>query len=347
MARLFFLLSGENETLPAAELTAILEAESIRYEVRKRLDQLVSLESDLESVEAVYRRSAYTMMSALELFACEAKATSINETIQDTDFRPFLKPSESFAVRIKRIKEHALKVRTVPLEAELGKHILKNVPKAKVNLKRPDKTFVGILTDDCLFFGLKQKEIQTKTYSERRPRKKPFFHPSAMSSKLARCMVNLARAKVNDILLDPFCGTGSVMIEASFVGCKVLGLDIQRRMAAGCRKNLAHFKVISEGLVIADSMRLPLAHVDCLVTDPPYGRSASTMKSTTKQIVESVLDSVWPILYQGQRICIASPKTLNISKIGTELGYKHLESHFAYVHRTLTREIAVFQKEEG
>lgn len=347
MARLFFLLSGENETLPAAELTAILEAENIPCEVRKRLDQLVSLESDLESVEAVHRRAAYTMMSALELFTCEAKETSITETIQSTDFHPFLKPAESFAVRIKRIKEHALKVRTVPLEAELGKRILKNVPKAKVNLKRPDKTFVGILTEGYLFFGLKQKEIQIKTYSERRPRKKPFFHPSAMPSKLARCMVNLARAKANDILLDPFCGTGSVMIEASFVGCKVLGLDIQRRMVTGCRKNLAHFKVVSEGLVIADSMRLPLQHVDCLVTDPPYGRSASTMKSTTKHIVEKVLDSVWPVLFKGQRICIASPKTLNIAKIGMELGYKHLESHFAYVHRTLTREIAVLQKEEG
>jgi tRNA G10 N-methylase Trm11 len=27
------------------------------------------------------------------------------------------------------------------------------------------------------------------------------------------------------------------------------------------------------------------------------------------------------------------------------LGYRHVEPHFAYVHRTLTREIAVFEKE--
>jgi hypothetical protein len=26
------------------------------------------------------------------------------------------------------------------------------------------------------------------------------------------------------------------------------------------------------------------------------------------------------------------------------LGYRHVESHFAYVHQTLTREIAVFEK---
>jgi tRNA G10 N-methylase Trm11 len=41
---------------------------------------------------------------------------------------------------------------------------------------------------------------------------------------------------------------------------------------------------------------------------------------------------------------MAAPKTLNIGRIGTILGYKHLESHFVYVHRSLTREIAVFEK---
>jgi tRNA G10 N-methylase Trm11 len=68
------------------------------------------------------------------------------------------------------------------------------------------------------------------------------------------------------------------------------------------------------------------------------------MKSTTKQIVEGVLGSARFLLREGQRICIASPKTLNIARIGAEVGYRHLESHFAYVHRTLTREIAVFEK---
>ena len=344
MPRLFFLLSGENETLPAAELKAILEAENFSFKIKEELDLLVSLESDVKSIEAVHNRSAYTMVSALELFTCEAEEDKILRTAENTDFRAVLDPAESFAVRVRRIKEYAPKLGTVPLEAELGKRILQKVPDATVNLKKPDKTFIGILTNNSLFFGLKQREIQTKTYSERRPRKKPFFHPSAMPSKLARCMVNLARAKAGDLLLDPFCGTGSVMIEASFIGCSVIGLDIQRRMAVGCRKNLKHFGVVSEGLVIADSMRLPLTHVDCLVTDPPYGRSASTMKSTTKHIVEMVLDSALPLMRAGQRICIASPKTLNIGRIGTELGYSHLESHFAYVHRTLTREIAVFQK---
>jgi len=344
MAKLFFLLSGENETLPVSELKAILEAEGHFYSIKEKLDQLVRLEADSDSVKAVQLRSAYTRVGALELFTCGAHDDKVAQAADATNFRSVLSEGECFAVRIKRVKEYAVKSDTMYFERKLGKHILQNTSATKVKLKEPDKTFFGVLTSNKLVFGIKLAEMAPKTFSERRPRKKPFFHPSAMPSKLARCMVNLARAKSGELVLDPFCGTGSVMIEAAFVGCRALGFDVQRCMAEGAKRNLKHFGVESEGLVIADSRKLPLTRIDHVVTDPPYGKSATTMKSTTKHLVEGVLDSARGLLGVGQLICIASPKTLNIGRVGEELGYRHLESHFAYVHRTLTREIAVFEK---
>lgn len=157
-------------------------------------------------------------------------------------------------------------------------------------------------------------------------------------------MVNLTHAKAEDLLLDPFCGTGTSLIEATYIGCRAVGVDAQKRMVLGCRKNLRHFNITAEGLIWADARHLPLTKADCVVTDPPYGRSSSTLKSTTKQLVQDVLASAYGLLGIGQRICIASPKTLNIKALGVALGYRHVESHFAFVHRTLTREIAVFEK---
>jgi tRNA (guanine10-N2)-dimethyltransferase len=84
--------------------------------------------------------------------------------------------------------------------------------------------------------------------------------------------------------------------------------------------------------------------MDCVVTDPPYGVSSTTLKRTTKQLVEELLVSVYGMLKKGQRVCVASPRTLKIMEIGVALKYKFLESHFVYVHRSLTREIAVFEK---
>jgi tRNA (guanine10-N2)-dimethyltransferase len=157
-------------------------------------------------------------------------------------------------------------------------------------------------------------------------------------------MVNLARAKADSVLLDPFCGTGTSLIEATFIGCRAVGVDAQKRMIVGTKKNLEFFGISAEGLIWADSRKIPLTHVDAVVTDPPYGRSSSTLKSTTRQLVQEVLVVACGLLGVGQRICIAAPQTLDIARIGEALGLRHVESHFAYVHATLTREIAVFEK---
>jgi tRNA (guanine10-N2)-dimethyltransferase len=343
--KLFFLLSGENESMPSAEVKAILEAEGYSYANVGEFDQILRLEAEVESVQNVQVRSAYTRVCALELFVANANHSDIAKAASKTDFKAVLKPGESFVVRINRIRNYADQaLNTMELEGKLGKQILSLTDGTKVSLKNPDKTFIGIITDEKLVLGLKLTDITSKTFSERRPRKKPFFHPSAMPSKMARCMVNLAHGKAESLVLDPFCGTGTSLIEATFIGCRAVGVDAQRRMILGTRKNLRFFNISAEGLVLADSRKPPFFKVDCVVTDPPYGRSSSTLKSTTEQLVKDVLASSRDLLGAGQRICIASPKTLNISRLGTELGYRHVESHFAYIHGSLTREIAVFEK---
>lgn len=344
MAKLFFLLSGENETLPFAELSAILEAEGYKYSILEKLDQVIRLKSDIKCIKSVYLRSAYTRICALELFTCEANEDTIIDCMNDIKLNRFINENKSFAVRIKRIRNYAEKQIVMSLERKIGKIFLNKTKKTKVNLTLPDNIFVGILTSGKFVFGLKIAAISPKPFGERRPRKKPFFHPSAMPSKLARGMVNLARAKKNGLILDPFCGTGSTLIEATFISCRTVGLDAQRKMIKGCKKNLEHFNINPEGLILADARKHPILKADCVVTDPPYGRCCSTMKSTTKKIVEDVLSAATSLLDKGDKICIASPKSIHLSVVGEKIGYKHLESHFVYVHGSLTREIAVFEK---
>jgi tRNA (guanine10-N2)-dimethyltransferase len=345
LAKLFFLISGEYETLSFSELKAILESEGYAYNIIEKLDQTVRLETDVACLPHILRRSAYTRVCAQELFTSDDTDAALTNAAGNINFHEILKEGETFAVRIRRIKEYSTKDDTMRLERKLGKLILQNTPGTQVNLTKPTKTFYGILTNHKLIFGLRLAEIEPKPFVERRPRKKPFFHPSAMNAKLARCMVNLAHSTAGKIVLDPFCGTGTTILEAALIGCRAVGMDVQRRMAEGTRNNLEKFSARPEAIIVADARKPPFNRVDAVVTDPPYGKSATTLKSTTRMLVVAVLSSAKPLLHEGQRICIASPKTLSIAKIGTELGYKHVESHFAYVHRSLTREIAVFQRE--
>jgi len=344
VARLFFLLSGEHETLPAAELEAILEAEGYAYKVLGKLDQVLRVEADTKCVEAVKRRAALTRLCASEIFTCEAKPSEAIKALRSVNISELLKRGETFAVRVKHVKSHAKHVDGMALERKLGEIILNMAEKVKVNLQTPQKTFIGLLTDDKLVFGLKLADVPPKPFMDRRPKNRPFFHPSAMPPKLARCMVNLAKPKASELMFDPFCGTGSLLIEAALIGCRVLGADIQRRMVKGSKANLAFFGIKPEGLIVADAKNPPLRMVDCVVADPPYGKSATTFKRTTKQIIEECLNAVYDILSRSGHVCMAAPKTVGISQIGTTLGYKHIESHFVYVHRSLTREIAVFKK---
>ena len=344
MAKLFLLLSGEHEDLPVSEVKAILEAEGHSYKITEKLDQVLRLEADPTCVEALKRRAAFTRLCALELFTCSSETSSIIKAAQHARLDNLLEQAESFVVRVKHIKEYSSKINGMTLERTLGALIVDKCPKAKVKLKAPDKAFIGVLTENRFIFGVKLGEIQAKPFVERRPRKKPFFHPSAMQAKLARCMINLAKPKTGETVLDPFCGTGTTLIEAKLIGCQALGLDIQRRMAKGTIRNMAYFNVKPEGVIVADAKDPPLTKVDCVVTDPPYGISSTTMKRTTKQIIEEVLRAVHERMSDGRRVCMAAPKKLGIVQVGTSLGYKHLESHFVYVHRSLTREIAVFEK---
>ena len=344
MANLFFLLSGEHETLPTAELKAILEAEGYTYRVLETLDQVLKVEADIKCVKAVKNRAALTRLCGYAIFTCKAEPSEAIKVLRSTNIGEFLESGESFAVRIKHVKSHAREVDGMALERKLGEIILNTVENVRVNLQNPQKTFTGILTDNKLVFGLKLDDIPSKPFIERRPKKKPFFHPSAMPPKLARCMVNLAKPKAGDLVFDPFCGTGSILLEAALIGCSILGVDIQRRMARGSLKNFRHFGITPEGVIVADAKNPPVQRVDCVVADPPYGRSATTFRRTTKKIIEDCLEAVSNLLGTRGHICMAAPKTVEISRIGKALGYKYLESHMVYVHRSLTREIAVFEK---
>ncbi|MBT8172382.1 N-6 DNA methylase, partial [Candidatus Bathyarchaeota archaeon] len=341
--KLVFLISGEHPTLPISEVEAILRAEEIDYRIVENLTQVLRLEASSNSINSIVSRSALTRVCCYEIFNCKANITEILDNISSTVMDKFI-CDESFAVRVKRVKNVSPEINRPELERKIGEQILKTVRTCKVNLSNPQKTFFGVLTDNRFIFGLKKAEIIPKPFSERRPRQKPFFHPTAMQAKLARVMVNLAQPKRGDLVMDPFCGTGGMLVEAGLIGCRIFGFDAKPHMLRGALKNIKHYKISLEGLVIADARYPPVTSVNCIATDPPYGRSASTLGSKTRLIVEDFLAAVSDVIPRGSNICMASPKTVRIGETAENAGFKHLESHFVYVHRSLTREIVVFKR---
>jgi tRNA G10 N-methylase Trm11 len=61
--------------------------------------------------------------------------------------------------------------------------------------------------------------------------------------KLALMLINLSATdgRLPVSLWDPFCGTGTILVEAARLGIEVFGSDLAPEMIAASRQNLAHF----------------------------------------------------------------------------------------------------------
>ncbi len=73
----------------------------------------------------------------------------------------------------------------------------------------------------------------------RRGTLKPIPHPDiALSPRLARTLVNLADLRPGQTVLDPFCGSGTILIEAHAKSLRCLGLDSRASRVQEARENI-------------------------------------------------------------------------------------------------------------
>ena len=149
-------------------------------------------------------------------------------------------------------------------------------------------------------------------WATRRPRSRAFFHPSAIFPKLSRALVNLSGVQPGEAFLDPFCGTGSLLIEASIVGAEPVGIDIARKMVRGARRNSIKYGQPWLGLVRADSRSLPLREVGAVATDIPYGRASSAGGRKSSEILRSLVDGAPAVLPRGRKLVVMHPKSLEV-----------------------------------
>ena len=250
--------------------------------------------------------------------------------------------AETFSLRVSRAPTLNVKVDTAGLERFIG-GLLRRRLGWSVDLKNPQVRFQGFALPDRLLLGVHLYRRPLRVFESREPTVRPRFHPATLTPKLARCMVNLSRARSGQTLLDPFCGVGGVLIEAGLIGCRVIGVDAQRRMCEGCLENLRHYGVNALGVVWGDALHLPFNQVDRVVADPPYGTAASTMKRSTKTLLEGFMPQCASILKKGGYACLAAPLGIGLADIGSASGLTPVENHQIYVHKRLTREILVFK----
>ena len=359
----YFHLSGElpSNGIPANEVIAIIKAVNAEIKETQVYDKILVVTTNTDISKQVAERAAYIHRCGKVIFIISLPDLNlINKKLQEIDFNQIMKKKTSFAVRIKKIKGSYLSISEENLERYIGNQIINNLDRnIKVNLINPSILFYGFVTEENFIFGINLYSGKRPEIRKRAPHTRPFFHPCGLDPFLARAMVNLSEMDRSKTLYDPFCGSGSILIESKLMGFKTYGSDINQKMLKGTILNLRALNIQGFNLFRADARSPCIQKIDCIVTDPPYGRSThielgkltfnntkslSNLYRTLKNLLVDFFRKNSEILTRGGKCVIALPSTLEIDNIILSHNFIIQQKFDFFVHRSLTRTIFILEK---
>lgn len=313
---LLFELSGENQALSIAEIEC---AGTVL-----RTENGIAI-ADVPNPEITARLAGSHVVSKL-LGECEGSREGLASLLASLS----LCAPRPFCARVNKIHPAQVNASSVELERMMGSSI-----RGEVSLNNPGIVYRAVFTGGRCFLGEVVQVIDRGGYAARSPQKRAYFHPGVMMPILARQVVNLSRVMPGEKLLDPFCGTGGMLMECSLLGVQGVGSDFDEEMLAGSRLN------VPGGLILrADATKLPYPDrcFDAVVTDFPYGQSTIISAESLNVLYHDALCEIRRVLKSGGRAVVVTHKDIRdvASRFFTVEGFFEQR-----VHKSLTRRILV------
>ncbi|ODN06309.1 tRNA (guanine(10)-N2)-methyltransferase [Orchesella cincta] len=298
-----FWFSNEHSNFRLAELEALFQYfqfDRAILDKRKTNGPFILMDFPDESGPKKLMSRTVLAHSCYELWASGDLLEDLHESMkQNLDLvEPFV--NDSFQVRVDTYGKTIQHSEKLPLIETFEYMPLEG----KVDLKTPELSlhliqFYGIDPNRIpekpyhQYFGRWLVDGQRKLVSKINLKERKFIGNTSMDPLLSLLMANLALVKPNDIVLDPFVGTGSLLVAAALMDAYVVGNDIdylmlhaktsssrarQKKRASdeSVRANLRQYGVEDRYLdvVVADTSRPMWKHdfrFDAIITDPPYG----------------------------------------------------------------------------
>ena len=206
------------------------------------------------------------------------------------------------------------------------------------DILRTNKTIKGLEKRLGLTKEIDGVKLSKKEFLSRRAHLLPAGHPTSLHPKLARALVNLTGAKKGDIILDPFCGAGGILIEAGLLGIKVIGFDIDRIMLKRAKINLDYVKVQGYELILKDATTIS-KHFDYIVTDLPYGRNSKLSEKELEILYLKFFKVLKKI--KVKKAVVGLPDFVSYKSLIKKAGLKIKKEFDWYLHKSLTKKILI------
>ncbi|XP_071536651.1 tRNA (guanine(10)-N(2))-methyltransferase homolog [Panulirus ornatus] len=272
---------------------------------------IVEMNSEMDARKLMSRsllvRSCYELWGQGET---EAELHSSVKSHPQEFFRPHLSHDKTFKVRVESFNK------TLKYSEKLKRiESLSYLPfKGSVNLKNADTClhiieYYGLHPNVIpeapykVFLGRWVVEGQRELIDKYSLKKRTYIGSTSMDAQLSFIMANYAQVQPGEVVVDPFVGTGSVLVSAAHCGAYVWGWDIdyltlhartkptrhsqkQRTAAESISSNLMQYGLGHRymDVVVMDNARpfwRGVPYVDAIITDPPYGIRESTERVGT------------------------------------------------------------------
>ena len=220
-------------------------------------------------------------------------------------------------------------------EKKIAAAVWHSVTKPVVDLRKA-VSFFGIFDVKRKVYVCKRVWVNSKEFLKRKAHMKPSLHPSSLDPRLARCMVNLVGG-VNKVV-DPFCGSGGILVEALFLGKKVVGVDIDRIMVKRCLLNVTHYHFNKDLYDVSCGDALEMnKKVPCVVTDVPYGKNTKTSDGLLSGFLQKYakLTSI---------MVVGFPDSVDVRKILKGTSWKITFKAKYYLHKSLSKIVCVLER---
>ncbi|WP_100182910.1 DNA methyltransferase [Candidatus Nitrosotenuis aquarius] len=312
MPESFFLVSKEYPELAVDEVVTLVKMYD-RFAKVKTISNLILVQS-VTPWEKIARRATFVKTAGQLL-------RKMSNVFFDENNYSLLFGAKSFMCKAINLSDRPVDIPEI--ERSLGS-MVSTFCNAKVSLEDPDVVIYMIFTEEENFFG-----FATKFEPAKRPEKLTKFHHE-LDWKLTRAMINLAKIHDDETVCDPFCGTGSTLLEAQSMGIKSIGIDFDEKMCKitkdNLKKNGFSAEVYNQNYDYMDQLSF-----DGIVTDLPYG-TASKVSEPPKKIMKKFISK----MPKKAKFAIMCKKGLDD---GVKLNLT--KKYEIYRHKSLTRMILV------
>lgn len=208
-----------------------------------------------------------------------ARAASLEELVREVAAREMV--ADEFRIQVLKSTVEGSRPATPPTSLEIARR-LADVVRGRPNLSQPRTELACFARTGDWAFGHVTSASDKGWVAHVA---KPHSYSNSLPSRLARAVVNLVAAP-GEVLLDPCCGAGTVLIEAESVGVTAVGSDLNKQLASHARANLLHFGLPAR--VMAADARHVGGRFDAIVADLPYGWTAPTDRAAYPPILDNL-----------------------------------------------------------